>query len=46
MLLSVAAAVISLLAPLITQRALDITIPEKIRPSLLYLRFCYCSPLL
>ena len=37
MLLSVAAAVISLLAPLITQRALDITIPEKNKAELIIL---------
>ena len=37
MLLSVAAAVISLLAPLITQRALDITIPEENKAELIIL---------
>ena len=37
MLLSVAAAVISLLAPLITQRALDVTIPEKNKTELIIL---------
>ena len=37
MLLSVAAAVISLLAPLITQRALDITIPEENKTELIIL---------
>lgn len=37
MLLSVAAAVISLLAPLITQRALDVTLPEKNIPELIFL---------
>ena len=37
MLLSVAAAVISLLAPIITQRALDITIPEENKAELIIL---------
>ena len=37
MLLSVAAAVISLLAPLITQRALDVTIPAKNKTELIIL---------
>ncbi len=37
MLLSVAAAVISLMAPLITRRALDVTIPEKNIPELVFL---------
>ncbi len=39
MLLSVAAAVISLIAPLITKRALDVTIPDKNVPELIFLAF-------
>lgn len=41
MILSIFAAVIGLFAPLITQRALDVTIPAGNKRSLYFLQYCF-----